>query len=124
MVTHSYLSQDNQFGDEIYACAVSQSGDYNNGVDIWGKLIKKHSNITMVIGGHYGSAEIRMRQDDGNDDNIVIQMFVNGQSVDAYTNGGVGLVATLYFLEGGSKEDCPELLEQLPKVAQLRKQID
>lgn len=103
VVTHSYLSRDNHLGDETYACPPSQSGGYNNGVDIWEKLIKKHVNIVMVISGHDGSAEIRMRQDAGNDGNIVTQMLVNGQSVDAYTNGGVGLVATLYFSEGGSK---------------------
>lgn len=103
VVTHSYLSRDNQLGDETYACPPSQSGGYNNGVDVWQKIIKKHSNIVMVISGHDGSAEIRMRQDVGDNGNIVTQMLVNGQNVDAYTSGGVGLVATLYFSEGGSK---------------------
>ena len=79
------------------------TGDANNAKSIWDKLVSKHENIVLVISGHYDGDDVIVRQEQGAKDTTVTHMLVNPQGLDAKESGGTGLVAMLYFSEGGSK---------------------
>ena len=70
-------------------------------------LVKKHSNISMVICGHECSEYIKQISATGEAGNSVLQFLVDGQDVDkklhAAGDGLAGLVAMFYFSEDGSK---------------------
>ena len=97
ITTHAFLLQDGTTIDTRH------TGDNNNGSDMWDKFVSKHSNIVLVLCGHVSSDYIVVEQTQGENGNIVTQILVDPQGVDAMTDGGVGLVAMLYFSEGGSK---------------------
>ena len=105
VATHGYLYSDGTLLDQSdgESSAPATSGGYNNGDHIWDKLISKHSNIVLVLCGHIGLDDIMVVQTEGEHGNMVTQMMVNGQDVDNQVDGGAGLVAMLYFSEGGSK---------------------
>ena len=68
-------------------------------------LVKKHSNISMVICGHECSEYVRQISTTGDAGNTVLQFLVDGQLVDrqlqAAGEGHAGLVAMFYFSEDG-----------------------
>lgn len=82
----------------------SVTGGANNGDHMWDKFISKHKNIVLVISGHDPCEDIVVTQTKGENGNIVTQMLVDPQGVDA-AQGATGLVAILYFSEDGSKVD-------------------
>lgn len=100
ITTHAYLFRDGTTLDKNDVCPPSTSGGYNNGDDMWEKLIKKHENIVLVISGHDPCSQIITTQTKGDNGNTVTQMLIDGQGVDS-SLGGVGLVATFYFSEDG-----------------------
>ncbi len=105
ITTHAYLHRDGSLLDAANYSSPSAWGgeDYNDGDEMWDKLIKKHENIVLVLSGHISSEKIAMRQDTGENGNTVTQMLINPQGVDAdYTSeGGVGMVAMFHFSEDG-----------------------
>lgn len=103
IATHSYLFQDGTTLDAGDDCPPSLSGGYNDGDDMWEKLMKKHANITLVISGHDHSDRIVYRQDKGDHGNTVTQMLFDIQNRDLTTEGGVGAIAIAYFSDGGRK---------------------
>lgn len=104
ITTHAYLFRDGTTLDEGDVCPPSLSGGYNDGDDMWEKLIKKHENIVLVLSGHDPSDYIVLAQDKGENGNVVSQLLIDPQGTDVAL-GGCGLVAMLYFSEDGSKVD-------------------
>ena len=100
ITTHAYLYRDGTTLDLNDLCPPSNSGGYNNGDQIWNKLISKHENITLVLSGHDPWNEIVMTQTEGVNGNIVTQMLIDPQAMDTYY-GSTGMVAMLYFSEDG-----------------------
>lgn len=105
ITTHAYLHQDGSildggFKDEL---SVAGTGGANNPNVMWENLVSKHSNIVLVMCGHVHSENVVISRKQGDKGNTVTQMLVDGQTLDKTTEGGVGLVAMLYFSEGGSK---------------------
>ena len=99
--THCYLFRDGTTLDENDVCAPSTSGEqYNDGDEMWDKLVKKHENIVMVVCGHDPCDQIIVTQDQGEKGNTVTQMLIDAQSVDL-AQKGVGMVAIAYFSNGG-----------------------
>lgn len=74
-----------------------------SGQDLWDKVISQHSNIVMVLCGHIPSAKIVVSKNTGVNGNEVTQVLIDPQGVDDAIEGGVGLVAMLYFSEDGKQ---------------------
>ena len=105
--THGYLSEDGAPLDtEWYSPDPTGSRPYNNGVEMWDKLISRYSNIYLVLSGHDPYAEgynIVHVQTEGINGNIVNQMLIDPQSLDNNKTQNYGMVAMLYFSEDGRK---------------------
>ena len=95
ITTHAYLDGNGN------RWTTSMSGVSNEGQEVWEKLISQHSNISLVLCGHTSGVDIIRRQDPGVNGNTVTQMMINPQEIDAYTDGGAGMVAMFYFSEDG-----------------------
>lgn len=101
ITTHAYLFRDGTTLDAGDVCPPATHGGYNNGDHMWDKLISKHENIVLVLSGHDPCENVVMTQTEGDHGNIVTQMLIDPQGVDA-SLGATGLVAMLYFSEDGS----------------------
>ena len=101
ITTHAYFFRDGTTLDAGDVVPPSNKGAaYNNGDEMWDKLIKKHENIVLVLSGHDPCDNIVYAQDKGENGNLVTQMLVDPQGVDK-AQGGVGLVTMLYFSADG-----------------------
>ena len=101
ITTHAYLYRDGTTLDQKDVCPPVTTGGYNNGDHIWEILITEHENITMVISGHDPCDQIVVTQEKGEAGNTVTQMLVDPQGADEIIDGGLGMVAILYFSEDG-----------------------
>lgn len=101
ITTHAYMFRDGTTLDAGDVVPPSNKGKkYNNGDQMWDKLIKKYENIVLVLSGHDPCDNIVMAQTKGDHGNTVTQMLIDPQGVDK-AQGGVGLVAMFYFSEDG-----------------------
>ncbi len=101
ITTHAYLFRDGTPLDSGDVVPPSNKGSqYNDGDDMWDKLIKKHENIVLVLSGHDPCDYVVAAQDKGVNGNVVTQILVDPQGVDK-AQGGVGLVTMLYFSADG-----------------------
>jgi len=100
ITTHAYLNSDGTTLDAEDEEAPTALGYSNNGDNMWDKLIKKYSNIVLVISGHIASDGIVLSEAEGENGNKVTQLLVNSEGLDAQYSG-VGLVMMLYFSEDG-----------------------
>ena len=101
ITTHAYLFRDGTTLDQSDVCPPTISGGgFNDGDDMWDKLVSKHENIVLVISGHDPYDEVVVSQLKGDKGNTVTQMLVDPQTTDS-GNKGLGLVAMLYFSEDG-----------------------
>ena len=75
---------------------------YNNGQQVWDKLISKHPNIFLVMCGHTPFEDVVLLQTEGDHGNVVNQMVIDAQWMDPQ-KGGVGMVCMLYFSEDGTQ---------------------
>lgn len=101
ITTHAYMFRDGTTLDAGDVVPPSNKGPkYNNGDEIWDKLVKKYENIVLVLSGHDPCDYVVAAQDKGVNGNVVTQMLVDPQGVDK-AQGGVGLVTMLYFSEDG-----------------------
>ena len=105
LVTHTYLYSDNTLhGSGIEGGQVwwnphnygikNEPGGVNDGVEMWDKLVRLHSNIVMVLNGHVlndGTGQLVSIGDGGNN---VYQMLANYQTL---SNGGNGYLRLLEF---------------------------
>lgn len=101
VTTHAYMFRDGTTLDDGDVYPPSKYGGVNDGDDIWEKFVKKHGNIVMVLSGHDPCDDIVLRQEEGEKGNVISQMLIDPQGVDAATEGGLGLVSTFYFSEDG-----------------------
>ena len=104
--THGYMDNDGEVlkTTETYIWNGSTDtgvGNCNHGVNIQRELIKKYSNIFMVICGHIGTHCPQITEFEGDNGNTVYQVLVNPQDVDAAA-APLGAVALLYFSADGS----------------------
>lgn len=101
ITTHAYLYRDGTTLDQGDVCPPVTTGGYNNGDHIWEILITEHENIVMVLSGHDPCDQIVVNQEKGEAGNTVTQMLVDPQGADVNVDGGLGMVAMLYFSEDG-----------------------
>ena len=75
---------------------------YNNGQQVWDKLLSKHPNIFLIMCGHTPFEDVVLLQTEGDHGNVVNQMVIDAQWMDPQ-KGGVGMVCMLYFSEDGTQ---------------------
>jgi len=126
LVTHAYLRPDNRrfnrhafikvknvetnIGLDRYGLAKGQGG-FNDGEDIWKKLVSQHANFALVVSGHV--CYTGRLDSEGRHGNVVHQMVVDYQSG---KEGGQGHLRLLQFHPDGKKvsvADYSPLLDQL-----------
>jgi hypothetical protein len=131
LVTHAYLRPDNSRFDrrilleaaknkvqrnkgiDQYALSKSPEG-YNDGEDLWQKLVAKHRNFSLVVSGH---VTVTGRLDSvGEHGNTVHQMLVDYQSL---PNGGDGYLRLLMFHPDGETVTVRDYSPVLDKVSDL-----
>ena len=126
LVTHAYLRPDNtrfnrhafiklksidvNMGIDSYGLAKAPGG-FNDGEDIWKKLVSQHANFALVVSGH---ACFTGRLDsEGKHGNSVHQMVVDYQNG---KDGGQGFLRLLQFHPDGKRvsvADYSPLLDQV-----------
>ncbi len=102
ITTHIYLDSEGKYITEDSYYRATKYGGKNNGDDIWEKLVSKYENITMAFCGHISQGRAILNQDTGDNGNMVSQLLVDPQGVDANL-GATGMVTMLYFSEDGSR---------------------
>lgn len=101
VATHCYMYHDDTrlgAGDEYSPHKKSEL--WNDGDQIWEKLIKRHPNIFLVVSGHVkgdGAGRLTSRGDSGN---VVHQILANYQTLE---NGGNGWLRTMRFVPDENK---------------------
>ena len=102
ITTHAYMSHDGDvLSSENDKDLPSKDGSqYNDGDEMWSKLVSKHENIFMVISGHVGIDYPVSLQSEGEKGNKVTQLLVNPQDLDEQV-GSSGMVTMLYFSADG-----------------------
>jgi hypothetical protein len=95
IVTHAYLFRNNQRYD--YRNGHERASPHpwgNDGEELWQKLIKKHSNVMIVISGHVATGGKGYRKDKGDRGNVVHQMMCDYQKKEM---GGLAYLRLLEF---------------------------
>ena len=105
ITTHAYLKS---YGAGLLvngdsAAPSSYDSTYNDADVLWDNLISKHANISFVISGHVSANTVHVVDAVGDNGNVVKQILVNPQDIDAFLYGGTGMVTLLYFNEDGSE---------------------
>ena len=101
VVTHAYVYIDNTnvgLCDNFNAQAYNVGAD-NNGDTLWNKFVSQHSNISLVLNGHFTGSDssgegVARRVDLGVNGNIVNQILADYQEM---SNGGNGYLRILKF---------------------------
>lgn len=125
LVTHAYLRPDNtrfnrnafikvknlevNLGLDRYGLAKAEGG-FNDGEDIWKKLVSQHANFALVVSGHI--CYTGKLDSEGKHGNVVHQMVVDYQSG---KDGGQGHLRLLQIHPDGKKvsvADYSPLLDQ------------
>ncbi len=103
VTTHQYIERDGtmiETGETGSATAYDPNN--NNAEELWGSFLSKHHNIFMVLCGHVDSDDVVVSEQVGDYGNVVTQVLINPQSMDAeYAQGSKGMVAMLYFSADG-----------------------
>ena len=101
--THAYMYRDGSTLDKNECYPSSEfNSTFNDGDEMWNKLISKHENIVLVLSGHDPWDHIVYTQDKGDNGNTVTQLLINPQYMDKYYDA-TGMVALLYFSEDATK---------------------
>ena len=102
IATHGYFNADATTLDaNDYATPSSYSKKWNDGDDMWEKLLRKHENIDLVVSGHIGQDDLICAPAEGDNGNTVYQMLLDTQVTDN-TMKGQGFVAMMYFTADGN----------------------
>ncbi len=99
VITHEYLTNDADFRTTGYCTWAERN---NHGIQLWDKLVSRHENIIMAIGGHVSVPDIEYREDLGVNGNKVINVLVDGQALD-WDNPAHSLLMLLKFSKDGSQ---------------------
>ena len=99
VTTHAYLYRDGTTVDanDCYP-ASGYNSNFNDGDQMFEKLISQHENIELVISGHDPCDHIVCTQVKGKNGNTVTQLLIDPQYMDAFY-GATGMVALLHFSE-------------------------
>jgi len=92
VTTHANLNADGSRYD-------SDGG--NGGTAQWEKFTSNHPNIVLGLYGHIDDEYLQAVQTEGKNGNVVTELLIDPQRTDLLYDGGVGLVAFLYFSNGG-----------------------
>lgn len=107
--THGYLDENGNLIRKSSSSSNTGLGGYNNGTDIWDKLVSKHENIVMVVCGHTAVDDVVVRKTEGIHGNTVTQILVDTQYTDRddikVGGDGLGVVTMMYFSNGGKTID-------------------
>jgi hypothetical protein len=99
LITHSYLnSNGTRANASPDSYPIGASGDYNDGEQLWQKLVSQNGNFEMTFSGHVGGDGVAFLKSTGVNGNPVNQMLINAQFE---TNGGNGWFRMLEFLNDG-----------------------
>ena len=99
VITHAYMYRDGTTIDREDCYAPSRYNSvFNDGDQVFDKLISQHENIVLAIGGHDPHDHIVCTQVKGVHGNTVTQMLIDPQYMDYYY-GATGMVALLHFSE-------------------------
>jgi hypothetical protein len=130
LITHAYLRPDNtRFDKRVKVMIKGKEGNkglgksalaadpagFNDGEDIWQKLVSQHANFTYVISGHVCITGRRV--DIGKHGNPVHQILVDYQN---QPNGGNGFLRLMQFapdLKTVRVSDYSPTLDQISEVA-------
>lgn len=114
LLTHVYMyvgdtrqSEGDNWRPHAYGIGKDTGDDaVNDGEEIWGKLVKKHSNIIMVFSGHVLLEGYGQLVSEGDEGNKVYQFLANFQrGVKTYGNGCNGFLRIVDIdLDGKSLE--------------------
>lgn len=103
IVTHAYLYRNGTTLDKTECYPASETNaQFNDGDEIWDKLVSKHENIQLVLSGHDPWDHIVCAQDKGDNGNTVTQLLIDGQYMDKYYQP-TAMVALLYFSADGEE---------------------
>ena len=69
---------------------------------MWNKLVSKYENIVLVMSGHDPWDHIVYTKTEGENGNVVNQLLIDPQSIDANMPHSSALIAMLYFSEDGN----------------------
>ncbi|HOW96846.1 MAG TPA: metallophosphoesterase [Kiritimatiellia bacterium] len=100
VLTHSYLYLDGLWQGRLASHNSDPHEGYgpvNNGLEMWDKFVRKHSNIAFVFNGHAATSPWETgarRVDQGDFSNTVHAVVANYQMM---TNGGAGYLRILQF---------------------------
>lgn len=104
ITTHAYLFRDGTTLDENDVCPPSKSLGYNDGDDLWEKLVRKYGNIELVICGHDPTDDVVVTTQTGDFGNTVTQILVDPQYID--NEYAKCMVFMMYFSEDGRYCEC------------------
>jgi hypothetical protein len=102
ITTHAYILGSGKFiSAQNHTVAPTLTGGYNDGPEIWDKLVKKYANIVMVVCGHIQTRpQIVAYEVEGDNGNKIQHVLVNPSDVDEF-EGSSGLVALFHFSADG-----------------------
>lgn len=80
---------------------INNAGVTGDGTDIFNNIVTKYPNVALVISGHAATEDVVVRTVKAENGNAVTHILVDAQDVDQPIDGGAGLVAYLYFSNGG-----------------------
>ena len=99
VTTHAYLYRDGTTLDRDDCYSSSRyNPEFNDGDQIFEKLISKHENIVLVMSGHDPHDHVVCSQVKGEKGNTITQLLIDPQYMDFFY-GATGMVALLYFSE-------------------------
>lgn len=95
LVTHCYMyDDDTRLGEGDQWSPKSKNADWNDGEDIWKKLVEKNDNIVMVLSGHVKGDGTGLLISENDAGKPVLQMLANYQFL---SHGGQGWLRILKF---------------------------
>ena len=103
VTTHMHITGRGELIDETIDLAPTSQGATYNCDELWDIFFSKHKNIFMIVSGHVSANTIVTSTKIGDQGNTVTQILVDPQGVDDsfMDQGGVGIVAMLYFSADG-----------------------
>ncbi|MBI5802669.1 MAG: metallophosphoesterase [Verrucomicrobia bacterium] len=130
LVTHAYLRPDNfrfnrnafikvkdfevNLGMDRYGLAKGEGG-FNDGEDVWKKLVSQHASFVLVVSGHV--CITGRLESTGKHGNTVHQMVVDYQN---QKDGGEGYLRLLQFHPDGKKVSVADYSPLLDKVSSAK----
>ncbi|MBQ8380837.1 MAG: metallophosphoesterase [Clostridia bacterium] len=102
ITTHAYVDFDGTLLEEGDAGTQSHYNASNMDADyMWDYLVSQNKNIKLVFSGHIAADNIVRRESVGVHGNTVHEMLINPQAMDHAFMYNTGMVAMLYFSNGG-----------------------